>query len=178
MSEDRGDAGWPLPGRPSFTPQRGAAMMTREGHSLSEIVVVVLILGVMACVAVPRLQWGAVDGTSAEGVARKLATDLRRARAAALLEAAQNPTGFAVVMTGPPGQYAGYQIVNLHDSTVVDSHEISDPVRCTGGGRFEFGPLGNLADGSDTAIQVSGGGRVCTITIASATGAVKCTGSD
>ncbi|MBN2130820.1 MAG: hypothetical protein JW741_15060 [Sedimentisphaerales bacterium] len=153
-------------------------MKKRGGHSLSEIVVVVLIIGVMACVAVPRLQWGAVDGTSADGVARKLATDLRRARAAALLEAAQNPTGFAVVMTGPPGRYAGYQIVNLQDSAVVDRHEIPDPVRCTGGGRFEFGPLGNLADGSDTTIRISGGGTVCTITIVSATGAVKCAESD
>ena len=42
-------------------------MMIRDGHSLSEIVVVVLILGVMACVAVPRLQWGAVDGANADG---------------------------------------------------------------------------------------------------------------
>ena len=178
MSEDRGDAGWPPAGRPSFTPWPGATMMMREGHSLSEIVVVVLILGVMACVAVPRLQWGAVDGANAAGVARKLATDLRRARAAALLEAAQNPTGFGVVMTGPPDQYAGYQIVNLQDSTVADSHEIPGSVRCTGGGRFEFGPLGNLADGSDTTIQVSGAGKTCTITIVSATGAVKCTSSD
>jgi len=153
-------------------------MMIRDGHSLSEIVVVVLILGVMACVAVPRLQWGAVDGANADGVARRLATDLRRARAAALLEAAQNPTGFGVVMTGPPGQYAGYQIVNLQDSTVVDSHEIPDSVCCKGGARFEFGPLGNLAGGSDTTIQVSGAGKTTTITIVSATGAVKCAGSD
>jgi len=152
--------------------------MMRDGHSLSEIVVVVLIIGVLACVAVPRLQWGAVDRTNADVVARKLATDIRRARATALLEAAQHPSGFAAVMTGPAGQYTGYQIVNLQDSTVVESHEIPASVRCTGGGRFAFGPLGNLTDGSDTTLQVSAGGKVCTITIVRATGTVKCVASE
>jgi Tfp pilus assembly protein FimT len=147
--------------------------MTRAGHSLTEIAVVVLILGVLAFVGVPRLRFDAVERATANAVARKLATDLRRARAEALLHAAQNPVGVAVVMTGS-GRYSGYQIVNLLDSSVLDTHTIAAGVSCTGAGRLEFGPLGNLRDGSGTTIQVTAHGRTCRITLVSATGMVKC----
>jgi prepilin-type N-terminal cleavage/methylation domain-containing protein len=147
--------------------------MTRPGHSLTEVVVVVFILGILALVAVPRLQWGAVGRADATAVAQKLAMDLRRARAAALLHAAQNPVGYAVVMTGSAG-YSGYQIVDLQDSSVVDTHVIAAGVVCTGGRRFEFGPLGCLSDGSDTTLQVSAQGKTRVISIVSATGMVKC----
>ena len=148
--------------------------MTRTGHSVTEIAVVVLILGVLAAVAVPRLPLGTVHRAGAAAVARQLATDLRRARSAALLDAAENPVGFAVVMSGSADGYSGYQTVNLQDSSVVDTHSISAGVNCAGGGRFEFGPLGNLREGSGAMLEVSAQGKTCTITVVPATGMVKC----
>jgi len=161
--------------RPSFFVYRpSAGLMTRTGHSLTEIAVVVLILGALTAVAVPRLPLGTVHRAGAAAVARKLTTDLRRARSAALLEAAENPVGFAVVMTGSADGYSGYQTVNLQDSSVVDTHTISAGVNCAGGRRFEFGPLGNLREGSGTTLDVSAQGKTCTITVVPATGMVKC----
>jgi len=148
----------------------------RNGTSLAEMVVVVLIIGILACVAVPRLQFGAVHRAEAGAIAQQLVTDLRRVRSQAILNAARNTDGFALVMTGA-SPYRGYQIVDLKGSTVVVSHDIPSSIHCVGGGRFEFGPLGNLKEGSDTQLEVSAEGQAFTITIVSATGMVKCVGN-
>lgn len=143
--------------------------MRRSGHTLVELVTVVLVLSILACIAVPRFNLGAVWKTRADALVRRIVTDLRRARALAVLHAAGNPTGFALVMDG-----GGYQIMDLQQSTAVAACEIPAGVQCTGGDRFEFGPLGNLKEGSDTELQISVEGRRYTIGIVPATGAVKC----
>jgi hypothetical protein len=135
-----------------------------------ELIMVVLTLSILACVAVPRFNLGAVWGAKTDALARQIATDLRRTRAQAIQNAAQNPTGYALVIAG-----SAYQIVGLHDSTVVATCEIPPEVQCAGGVRFEFGPLGNLREGSDTELRVSTEGKTYTIEIVPATGAVKCT---
>lgn len=134
----------------------------------------VLILGILACVAVPRLNLGAVSGARTDAVVRRIATDLRRARAQAILEAAANSAGYAVVMSGAE-PYSGYQIVSLEDSSVVADCEIPADVQCDGGRRFEFGPLGNLKAGSDTQLNISTEGRTYLVEIVSATGTVTWT---
>lgn len=148
--------------------------MARGGHTLTELILVVLIAAVLACVAVPRLQFGAVRRVTADAVAQKLVTDLRRARAAAILYAAENSQGFAVVMSGSSGSYTGYRLVNLQNLAVLADHDIPATVTCSGGARFEFGPLGNLKEGSDTQVQVSAEGSGCTIAVTPATGRVQC----
>jgi hypothetical protein len=90
----------------------------------------------------------------------------------AITQAATKPAGFALVMTGA-SPYRSYQIVDLEDSAVVASRDIAADVQCTGGQRFEFGPLGNLKEGSDTQLQVSCGHRTYQLQIVPATGAVK-----
>jgi prepilin-type N-terminal cleavage/methylation domain-containing protein len=146
--------------------------MTRMGHTLIECITVVLILSILALIAVPRLNLGAVRGVQTEAAVRELATDLRRARMQAIAEAAGNPTGFALVMSGA-SPYGGYRIVDLHDSAVVASRELPADVRCSGGQRFEFGPLGNLNEGSDTQVRVYSEDRAYQLQIVPATGTVK-----
>jgi prepilin-type N-terminal cleavage/methylation domain-containing protein len=148
--------------------------MARRAYTLVELLLVVLIVSAVACVAVPRLQFGAVHAVDAGTFARKLMTDLRRARAQATLNAAQNTDGYALLLLGD-SPYGQYEILNLNNSTVVVLRDIPATVECTGGTRFEFGPLGNLKEGSDTQVQVAGGDRSFTITVISATGAAKCT---
>jgi prepilin-type N-terminal cleavage/methylation domain-containing protein len=146
--------------------------MTRAGHTLVECITVVLILSILALVAVPRLNLGAVRGAQTDAATRQLATDLRRTRMQAIAEAAGNPAGFALVMSGA-SPYESYRIIDLQDSDVVASHELPAGVRCSDGQRFEFGPLGNLREGSDTQARVYSEGRAYQIQIAPATGAVK-----
>ncbi len=64
--------------------------MRRSGYSLTELILVVLILALLACLAVPRLQYGAVYRAETDALAQKLVTDLRLARAQAILHAAEN----------------------------------------------------------------------------------------
>ena len=144
--------------------------MRQAGHTLVELITVVLILSVLACIAVPRFNLGAVWGAKTDALTRRMTTDLRRTRAQAIQNAAQNPIGYALAITG-----SLYQIVGLHDSTVVTTCEIPPEVQCTGGVRFEFGPLGNLREGSDTELRVCAKSKTYTIEIVPATGAVKCT---
>ena len=149
-------------------------MRRRFGHTLIELLIIVLFISAMAYIAVPRLQFATVRGKQADAVARKIMTDLRRTRMLAISDAATNTSGFRLEMTGS-SPYTGYRIIDLSDSSVVDTISINSVVTCTGGSQFSFGPLGNLQTGSSTQLVVSYSGKTFTLDITSATGAVKCT---
>jgi len=141
------------------------------GVSFIEIIFVVLLLGILAAVAVPRLQRGGVNKQTAKTFSRQIAADLRYTRQLALTNAAANPQGFELVMTGSP-PYSGYEIRSRQTASVVHSYPISPTIQCTGGDTFSFGPLGNLLTGSDTAVQIEAGEDRYTVSVISATGSV------
>jgi Tfp pilus assembly protein FimT len=147
---------------------------TRAAYSLVELVIVVVFLGIIAALAVPRLNFSAISKQKADAVAWKIVTDLRRTRSLAISNAANNTAGFALNMTGS-APYSGYEIQNLDTSATTDSHSIDPSINCTGGNLFQFGPLGNLLTGSDNQLTVSASGKTFTITITAATGMIKCT---
>ncbi len=142
------------------------------GHTLVEVITVVLIISFLACVAVPRLNLGALSGARADAVVRRIVTDLRRTRSQAILEAARNPAGYALVMSGA-GSYDGYQIVDRRNGAVVAEHAIPADVQCHGGPRFEFEPLGNLSAASGAQLTVATEGKTYSLRIVRATGAVS-----
>jgi Tfp pilus assembly protein FimT len=146
----------------------------RTAYSLVELVIVVIFLGVIAAIAVPRLNFAIISGQKADTTAWKIVTDLRRTRSLAVSNAAENTTGFALNMTGS-APYSGYEIQNLNTSAIVDSHTIDSNINCTGSNQFKFGPLGNLLTGSGNQLIVSASGKTFTITLTTATGAIKCT---
>ena len=151
--------------------------MRQGGHTLVEAVTVVLILGALASVAVIRMHPDLLPGVRADAAVRQMATDLRRTRSEALLHAARNPAGFALVMEGRP-PWRHYRIIDLSESTTVDRGEIAREVRCVGGQRFAFGPLGNLTEDSDLELHLSTDGRDYALEIVPATGAVTWTRRD
>ena len=145
----------------------------KRAFSLIELILIVLFIGIFAAIAVPRLNFSVTSKHKADAIARKIVTDLRRTRRLAISDAADNAAGFALNMIGSP-PYTGYEMKNLDTGATTDSHTIDSGISCTGGDRFEFGPLGNLSDGSDTQLTVSASGKTFAITITAATGMVKC----
>jgi prepilin-type N-terminal cleavage/methylation domain-containing protein len=147
--------------------------MNRKAVTLIELIIVVLIIGALTYAAVPRLQFGALYRKQAHGVAKKIVTDLRRARTMAISNAASNPSGYKLRMAGS-APYHSYEIINNATSQVVDSLTIESEISCTGTNEFSFGPLGNLISTGGTTLTVSADGKSFTITVITATGIVKC----
>ncbi len=142
----------------------------KTGFSLIELIVIVLIVGALTFIAVPRMNFAALYRKQAHTVAKKIATDLRRTRTLAISNAATNPTGFTLRITG-----STYQIIDDSNSVTVDTQTIDSHISCGGGNEFRFGPLGNLRT-AGTPLTVSAEGRTYTITVISGTGIVQCTG--
>lgn len=147
-----------------------------KAFSLVELIIIVAIVAALTFMAVPRLGFTALRRKQADTVAKKIITDLRRTRRLAISDAANNTDGFALNMTGG-SPYTGYEIENLSTSTVITAgtFSIDSAISCTGGTNFQFGPLGNLKDGSDSQLTVEAEDKTFTITVISATGTVKCT---
>ena len=143
-----------------------------NAHTLIELIVIIAMLGALAFIAIPRLRFSAIYRKQADTDARKIVTDLRRARQLAISSAATNTDGFALNRTG-----SDFQIVNLNSGATVpnSAFSTSPKVSCSGGTAFQFGPLGNLKTGSDSQLTVSAEGKNFIINVTPATGSIKCT---
>jgi prepilin-type N-terminal cleavage/methylation domain-containing protein len=142
------------------------------GYTLVELITVVLVLSILLYIAVPRLHPEAASAAQAEGAAQRLVTDLRHTRALAITHAARNPQGFSLVVPDP-GPCRRYQVINEHNHTTVTTCTLAAGVQGCGPRRFQFGPLGNLRDGSDTHVCLRSAGRAYVIEVVPATGAVE-----
>jgi MSHA pilin protein MshC len=147
-------------------------MSQRKAFTLAELLIVVLIIGVMAFVAVPRMDFSIITSSKAQTNAQKIAAAIRHTRSLAIENAATNSQGFSLNMAGS-GSYTGYQIVNFATSDVNETGTIAQGVSCTGANDFRFGPLGNRLQDTDS-LTVSAGGKTFNITVVSITGMVKC----
>jgi prepilin-type N-terminal cleavage/methylation domain-containing protein len=143
-----------------------------NGVTLVELIIVVLIIGVMAFVAVPRMELSTITAGKAQAAAQKITTAIRYTRSLAIANAAINTQGFSLNMTGSDS-YTGYQIVNLNTNQVVETGSIGQNVSCTGANDFRFGPLGNRLQDTDS-LTVGAGGKIFSITVISATGMIRC----
>jgi prepilin-type N-terminal cleavage/methylation domain-containing protein len=158
-----------------FAYGRGVAVK-KGGYSLVELILVLAIMGAITVIAVPRLQFGAVDRKQAEATVELLVSGLRRTRSLALQEAVSAPRGMTLTLGGArPHRY--YEIKNAQTGFVMDRHELEEPIHVAGldGTSFRFGPYGNLQEGSATQLRVTHGSWSTLITVTTATGAVTIT---
>lgn len=147
-------------------------MAAKKGVTLVELIIVVIIIGIMTMVSVPRMALSLVTIGKAQTAAHKIAAAIRFTRSLAIADANNNQQGFTINMTGG-GSYTGYQVVNIKTSEVMETGSIDSAVSCTGANDFTFGPLGNRLTDSDN-LTVSGGGKTYIISVVSATGMIKC----
>lgn len=145
----------------------------RRAFSIAELIVVVIFIGVLAVISIPRINFAIISKQKSDTISQKIATDLRRTRRLAIANAATNNKGFSLKMTGSE-PYDGYEVRDLQSKVVVDSHEIDSRITCKGDKEFKFGPMGNLIKNSGKKLDVSSQGRKFTITIVPATGMIKC----
>jgi prepilin-type N-terminal cleavage/methylation domain-containing protein len=143
------------------------------GFSIVEMLLVVIIIGVLAIVAVPRFSMSTVFIKQDEALVKKLMVDLRKARLMAIANAADNSSGFQLrINTSSP---KSYEIRNLKTSAVVETFPIDSRVTFSGTTQFSFTPLGALNPATSTQLTVTGDGKTWVFDIYGYTGAVKCT---
>ena len=146
-------------------------MTKKSAYTLVELIIVVVILAAMAVIAIPRLRFPTLYRKQADTVARKIVTDLRRARELAISNAATNSNGYAISRTG-----LTYQIVDGNGTPITNgTFTIDSKISCSGGTNFRFGPLGSLTAYDSNQLTVSAQGKIFTISITPATGMIKCT---
>lgn len=143
-----------------------------NAHTLIEAMIIVLILGTLAFIAIPRLSFSTLYRKQADATARKIVTDMRRARLLAITNAVNNSDGFALIRSD-----LTFKIEDLSDSSTVlnSTFTVDSSISCSGGTNFQFGPLGNLKAGSDSTLTISSEGKSFTISIIAATGSIQCT---
>ncbi len=148
--------------------------MSRQprAFTVTELLIIVVVVGVLAAIAMPRLDFSVISRRKAEVTAKRIVTDLRRTRRLAIAHAAKR-SSFKLVMTGSDA-YTGYEIISSALGQVVDSYSIDPDVTCTGGQTFRFGPKGELLTDSSNPLMVSSRGKTYTIRITRETGMVEC----
>jgi Tfp pilus assembly protein FimT len=143
--------------------------LRKKGFTLVEALLVLMFLAALTAIAVPRMNFGFVDSTTADTQARKITTALRRTRRMAISDAAQNKSGYALKISDD-----SYQIINLKNSQTVDTKQIEGNLSITGSDEFRFGYMGNLLNPSNNELTVSSSEKSFTVTVIPATGMVKC----
>jgi type II secretory pathway pseudopilin PulG len=150
--------------------------MRRNAHTLTELVLVVLIMGVLAGIAIPRLQFRSVTQKKLAAAAYALAGDLRKTQSLALRDAATNDKGYRLEMVDP-SPFFQYYIADDKDDQEVSRKDIDPSLTVTtiSGDKFVFDPYGTMTSGGNSQIKLAADGKSYTITFVTATGAVLCT---
>jgi type II secretory pathway pseudopilin PulG len=140
---------------------------------MAEMLLVVIIIGVLAAVAVPRFSMATIHTKQDEALVRKLTTDLRKTRMMAIANAADNSSGFQLrINTSSP---KSYEIRNLQTNQTVESFPVDSRITFSGTTQFSFTTLGSLNPATSVQMTVTGQNKVWVFDIYGYTASVKCT---
>ena len=157
-------------------------IQTEHGFTILEVMLSVMIIGIMALLAIPRIL--DTDRRAAYITAHQIVADMRLARSMSIANADRYSVGFVL----SEGRYVGYQIFRTQDKEedgdvddVIKSMMIPDqltfePDEVNGGWAPDliFTFLGNIENaGTGSIAHVTGGGHQVNIEATVATGKVS-----
>jgi type II secretory pathway pseudopilin PulG len=145
-----------------------ARLFTRQsGMTLVELTLMVIIIGVLSAVVIPKLGVTSLSVTSAGGAAWMIASDIRYVQECAMA----NRVSKRVVFTSGQSVYTFPPTVP--STTDLDpSGRLPSGVTISGNFTITFNSLGEPTVGGGGSVTVSSGGQTKTITVSNYTGKV------
>jgi len=142
----------------------------KSATSFAEVIVVVLFIGILSAVAIPRWSCSVSKKTKAETISKKIVTEFRLNRRLSISDVVNNPSGYKMVF------FSNYYHIKSRDTDeIIVENQIDPAISVTGAANFRFTPLGNLEPDDGTSVTVSSSDRSFTISIVPSTGMVTCT---
>ncbi|MFC1762525.1 Tfp pilus assembly protein FimT/FimU [Planctomycetota bacterium] len=122
-----------------------------RGFTLIELLLTVALLGIVASIVVPRLNYGAIHIAEVKTTAQAFAGSLRLARSLAVSDAGANGQGYKVTLSS-----GTYSLINAATSTTVKGPTaVPSGINTSGDSDIQFNRLGESADGSAKSVTFS-----------------------
>ena len=132
--------------------------------TLVEFILVVIIIGILSAVVIPKANWMATSTASVIGAAQMTASDIRYAQEFAMA----NQISKSVVFT------AGASVYAFNPSSASDpSGQLPSGVTAGSNFTITFNSLGEPTVGGGGSVTVSSGGQTKTISVVNYTGKVN-----
>jgi prepilin-type N-terminal cleavage/methylation domain-containing protein len=127
-------------------------MRKRSGFTLVELLIVIVLIGIFAAIAIPRFT---TNQRTAYTMVRKIVSDLRYTRSLAISSGERYYLHFTNLVDGSYRQYDIYKISSPSNIHIGDTRFIPANVRCTvitepADDKFTFNYLGECNNGNGT----------------------------
>ncbi len=133
------------------------------GMTFVEVILVMLIVGILAAIVIPKLDMAASSWASVDGGAYMIASDIRYAQEFAMA----NRVSKGIIFT------SGSSVYTFNPSSGIDpSGQLPSGVTVNNNFTVTFNSLGEPTTGGGGSFTISGGGQTKTISIVSYTGKV------
>ena len=146
------------------TPNSQLRTPNSKGMTFIEVLVVIVIIGILAAVVMPRFDFATSSRASVDGAAYIVASDIRYAQEFAMA----NRISKSVIFT------SGSSVYTFSPTSAMDPSGRL-PTGATVGSNFTitFNSLGEPTTGGGGSVTVSGGGQTRTISVVNYTGKVN-----
>jgi len=141
----------------------------KKTYTLIEILFVVLVLGLLASITLPRFGGEFMDKMKVKTQGQKLISDLRRTRSLSIT----NNSDYTLTINSVSNQYAVY---DSGGSQIGETKNFDSSVSLSGDKSFTFESLGNASIASDIGVSLAMGAIQADISVTTATGLIVMSG--